>query len=182
MTTPARKFMTGVACAAAFAISLTGCAANGDAGADSAKGSDTVTLVVHDSFPNEDFAKAASAATGYEVQVVSAGDGGELTSQLVLTQSAPIADAFFGVDNVYLSRLIDGGVARVAEYPQFAAHTGQWLVEGVGVAPDIEVDNLPHETFLGTDRQLDAAIAHLRRKLQSEPIQPLKPAAIPPLR
>ena len=63
MTTPARKFMTGVACAAAFAITLTGCAANGDAGAVSAKGGDTVTLVVHDSFPNEDFAKAASEAS-----------------------------------------------------------------------------------------------------------------------
>lgn len=70
-----------------------------NAGAVSAKGGDTVTLVVHDSFPNEDFAKAASEAAGYDVKVVSAGDGGELTSQLVLTQSAPIADAFFGVDS-----------------------------------------------------------------------------------
>ena len=46
MTTPARKFMTGVACAAAAVIALTGCAANGDAGAANAsKGGDTVTLI-----------------------------------------------------------------------------------------------------------------------------------------
>ena len=27
--------------------------------------------------------------------------------------------------------------------------TAQWLIEGVGVTPDVEVDNLPHETFNG---------------------------------
>ena len=161
MTTPARKFMTGVACAAAFAISLTGCAANGDAGADSAKGSDTVTLVVHDSFPNEDFAKAASAATGYDVQVVSAGDGGELTSQLVLTQSAPIADAFFGVDNVYLSRLIDGGVIADEQAAKPVTQSATcinidpaWFAEH-GVAEPTSYEDLIDEQYKGLSVILD---------------------------
>ena len=112
-------------------------------------------------------------------------DGETFSAGVKALKLGPLIGTRTAGAGVWLSdrnRLIDGGVARVAEYPQFAAQTGQWLVEGVGVAPDIEVDNLPHETFLGTDRQLDAAIAHLRRKLQSEPIQPLKPAAIPPLR
>lgn len=49
-----------------------------------------------------EFEAAASAATGYDVKVVTAGDGGELTNKLVLTKNAPIADAFFGVDNTFV--------------------------------------------------------------------------------
>lgn len=162
MTTPARKFMTGVACAAAAVIALTGCAANGDAGAANAsKGGDTVTLIVHDSFPNEDFAKAASEATGYDVKVVSAGDGGELTSQLVLTQSAPVADAFFGVDNVYLSRLIDGGVIAGEDAAKPVTQSATcinidpaWFAEH-GVAEPTGYEDLTKEQYKGLSVILD---------------------------
>lgn len=111
MTMPARKLMTGAALAALVSLGLVSCADGGAVtGGESNASAKPVTLIVHDSFPNDEFAKAASKATGYDVNVVSAGDGGELTSQLVLTQNAPVADAFFGVDNVYLSRLVDGKV------------------------------------------------------------------------
>lgn len=135
MTTPTRMSTTSgarrrsgrvaLALAAAFALGLTGCAVDGGSG-DSDGDDRAVTIVVHDSFPNDDFAAAASAATGYEVTVLSAGDGGELTNQLVLTKGAPIADAFFGVDNNFASRLVDHEVvdpylpsdlpARAADY------------------------------------------------------------------
>lgn len=117
MTTPAHTFIIGggrarplisaLAGAAALALGLSGCAAGGGSAASDGAGAETVTLVVHDSFPNDDFAAAASAATGYQVEVITAGDGGELTNQLVLTQAAPIADVFFGVDNSFASRLVD---------------------------------------------------------------------------
>ena len=76
--------------------------------------------------------------------------------------------------------LVDRGRARVAEIPQYGMD-GRWLVEGVGVVPDIVVDNLPHESFNGIDRQMDAALDWLRRKLDAEPVQPLRRGAIPPL-
>lgn len=78
------------------------------------------------------------------------------------------------------NRLIDGGRARVAEFPQYGMD-GQWLVEGVGVVPDIVVENPPHATFNGRDAQLDAAIGWLQRKLETDPIPKLTPRAIPPL-
>lgn len=74
--------------------------------------SPVVTVIVHDTFPEEEFAKAASEATGYDVKVITAGDGGELTNQLVLTKGAPLADAFFGVDNIFASRLIEHDVVE----------------------------------------------------------------------
>ncbi|WP_024356844.1 thiamine ABC transporter substrate-binding protein [Leucobacter chironomi] len=115
---PARRSAVPfVALAAVCGLALTGCA--GSAPGTPAE-SEKVTLVVHDSFPNDEFAEAASAATGYDVEVISAGDGGELTNKLVLTAGAPIADAFFGVDNIFASRLIERDVVepyRPAGFP-----------------------------------------------------------------
>ncbi len=46
---------------------------------------------------------------------------------------------------------------------------GKWLIEGPGFVPDIELDNLPHETFNGKDAQLDAAIKWLQKKVAEDP-------------
>jgi tricorn protease len=75
--------------------------------------------------------------------------------------------------------LVDGGMIRVAEWPQFSAKDGSWLIEGVGVVPDVEVVNLPVETFNGKDKQLETAIKLLQEKLSKNPIPELKPKNIP---
>jgi tricorn protease len=77
--------------------------------------------------------------------------------------------------------LVDNGRARVAEHAQFLVEGGKWAVEGVGVVPDIEVDNLPHASYQGQDAQLEAAIANLRRQLAEKPVPVLKPQGIPPV-
>ena len=46
---------------------------------------------------------------------------------------------------------------------------GEWLIEGHGFVPDIEIDNLPHQTFNGKDAQLDAAIKHLQKLIKEDP-------------
>lgn len=108
-TMSSRSFSTvGVSLLAVAGLALTGCASGGSD--DAPATAEQVTLIVHNSFPNEEFAAAASAATGYDVEVVAAGDGGELSAQLVLTAAAPVADAFFGIDSSFASRIIDAGV------------------------------------------------------------------------
>jgi tricorn protease len=77
--------------------------------------------------------------------------------------------------------LMDNGMARVAENGQFASD-GSWLIEGVGVTPDVEVDNLPFETFNGRDRQLEVGIEMLQKALKEQPVKPWKPADIPALK
>jgi tricorn protease len=77
--------------------------------------------------------------------------------------------------------LLDNGMARVAENGQFSSD-GEWLIEGVGVTPDVEVDNLPHETFAGRDRQLEVALELLEKKMKEQPVKPWKPAAIPAIK
>ena len=77
------------------------------------------------------------------------------------------------------NRLSDGGVLRAAQTPQFDAE-GNWLVEGFGVVPDIEVDNLPHATWRGEDAQLERAVRELLERLDAEPVVQPQPQPIPP--
>lgn len=66
------------------------------------------------------------------------------------------------------NRLTDNGIARA---PMFGVYgpDGKWLIEGHGFEPDIELDNLPHETFNGKDAQLEAAIKLLQEKIAEDP-------------
>ena len=69
------------------------------------------------------------------------------------------------------NRLVDNGMVRVAEMGQFDTDKGVWLIEGVGVAPDVEVDNLPNATFNGQDRQLETALEMLKKKIADTPVK-----------
>lgn len=74
--------------------------------------------------------------------------------------------------------LLDKGIARVAEFGQFDAK-GRWLIEGIGVAPDIEVDNSPHATGTGGDAQLQAALDYLAKRMAEAPVTQPETQSIP---
>jgi len=64
-----------------------------------------VRLAAHDSFVmSEDLVSQFQSETGYELEILRLGDTGSLTNQLILTQNAPVADAFFGIDNTFMGR------------------------------------------------------------------------------
>lgn len=65
--------------------------------------------------------------------------------------------------------LVDRGIATAAETGVYGPEQA-WLIEGHGVDPDIVVDNLPHQTFLGGDAQLEAAIKYLQGEIKAKPI------------
>ena len=85
-----------------------------------------------------------------------------------------------GITN--LGPLMDGGSVFV---PQFAtaSASGEWAIEGVGVSPDIEVDNPPEAVLRGEDAQLDRAIRETLQRLESQPgtlpPRPLDPVKTP---
>lgn len=76
------------------------------------------------------------------------------------------------------NRLSDNGLARAPMYGVYSAE-GEWLIEGHGFEPDIEVDNLPHSTFNGQDAQLDAAIKHLQQLIKDDPREVPTPPDFP---
>ncbi|MFP4335766.1 MAG: S41 family peptidase [Wenzhouxiangella sp.] len=77
------------------------------------------------------------------------------------------------------NRLVDRGLMRAAQTPQFDAE-GRWLVEGFGVVPDITVENPPHATWQGQDAQLERAVEVLLERLEAEPVVQPRAEPIPP--
>ncbi|MEP7274482.1 MAG: S41 family peptidase, partial [Acidobacteriota bacterium] len=66
--------------------------------------------------------------------------------------------------------LIDGGSVSVPEFG-FANTKGEWVIEGYGVDPDIEVDNDPKSLIEGRDPQLERGVAEVMKKLKERPIK-----------
>jgi tricorn protease len=76
--------------------------------------------------------------------------------------------------------LIDGGSVFVPEFGNASA-AGQWVIEGVGVVPDIEVENDPVSVLQGRDPQLERAIEEVMKRIQEKPMRlPDRPA--PPVK
>jgi thiamine transport system substrate-binding protein len=70
-----------------------------------------VTLVVHDSFAISDESIAQfQEASGFELEIIRAGDAGSLTNRLVLTKDSPIADVVFGIDNTFRGIADENGI------------------------------------------------------------------------
>lgn len=73
--------------------------------------------------------------------------------------------------------LIDGGAVNVPEFG-FANPKGEWIIEGYGVDPDIEVENDPKSVISGHDPQLERAVDEVVKQLKTKGYQlPPRPAA-----
>ncbi len=72
--------------------------------------------------------------------------------------------------------LIDGGGVSVPE-SGLANAKGEWVIEGHGVDPDIEVENDPKSVIGGHDPQLERAVAEIMKKLTIPVKLPARPAA-----
>ncbi|HSF40510.1 MAG TPA: S41 family peptidase, partial [Thermoanaerobaculia bacterium] len=76
--------------------------------------------------------------------------------------------------------LLDGGQVSV---PEFASSSmkGEWIIEGHGVDPDIEVENDPKSLLAGRDPQLERAVAEVQKSMREQPkVWPKRPA--PPVK
>jgi tricorn protease len=73
--------------------------------------------------------------------------------------------------------LMDGGSVSAPAF-RFFDTEGMWAVEGVGVAPDIEVVDRPDLVAAGQDPSLEAAVKLLLEQLEKNP---RKPVVVPPV-
>ena len=66
------------------------------------------------------------------------------------------------------ARLVDGGYISV---PMFGIYdeSGQWIIEGVGVYPDIEVEDRPEDLAKGIDPSVEKAVEVLLEELKASP-------------
>jgi tricorn protease len=64
--------------------------------------------------------------------------------------------------------MVDGGYTFVPEFGSYDLKS-RWVMENEGVAPDIEVDNLPADELAGKDAQLERGIAEVMKRLEASP-------------
>jgi tricorn protease len=74
--------------------------------------------------------------------------------------------------------LVDGGYIAV---PRFGIYNekGEWIIEGVGVYPDIKIVDKPHELAKGKDPCIEKAVQVLLKQLEENPVPKPEPPAEP---
>ncbi|MFZ4546398.1 MAG: S41 family peptidase [Bacteroidales bacterium] len=70
---------------------------------------------------------------------------------------------------------VDGADLRKPEFASYSADESKWIIEGVGVEPDIEIDNDPSREYEGIDDQLNKAIEVVLGELKNYKEQPAIP-------
>ena len=71
---------------------------------------------------------------------------------------------------------LDGQDMRTPFFTSYSTG-GEWIIEGYGVDPDIEIDINPFEDYKGKDAQLEKAIEVLKAEMKDWPALPGTPAA-----
>lgn len=72
---------------------------------------------------------------------------------------------------------IDGQEMRKPEFASYSSEESEWIIEGYGVDPDINIDNDPYEEFKGKDAQLDKAIEVIMEQMDEyKPVPPVPEA------
>ncbi|MCJ7725672.1 MAG: thiamine ABC transporter substrate-binding protein [Acidimicrobiia bacterium] len=100
------------------------------ASAAPAQQSEPVRLLTHESFAvSEDVLAAFTAETGYRVEILTAGDAGQIVNQAILAAGNPVADVLFGADTTFLSRALDGGVFEEYLSPRLGSVPSALLVD-----------------------------------------------------
>jgi tricorn protease len=82
-----------------------------------------------------------------------------------------------GISNT--GALIDGGSISVP-LSGLANTKGEWVIEGYGVDPDIDVENDPKSVLAGKDPQLERAVAEVMKQLQGKTVKlpPMPPGPV----
>ena len=76
------------------------------------------------------------------------------------------------------ARLVDGGYISVPRFGIFEKNGG-WIIEGVGVYPDIEVTDRPEQLAKGVDPCIERAVQELLNELNENPVKKVETPAPP---
>lgn len=91
---------------------------------------DVLTVVGHDSFNvSEEVLAQFEEETGITVEILRAGDAGQVVNQSVLSAGNPLGDVLFGVDNTFLSRALNAEVFIPYESPNLELVDEQFILD-----------------------------------------------------
>ncbi|HET6628475.1 MAG TPA: PDZ domain-containing protein [Woeseiaceae bacterium] len=122
----------------------------------------------------DDLVTPRAAIHGPKVMIIDegAGSGGDLLPWMFrkLDLGTLVGTRTWGglVGNLEIHRLMDGSTTTAPNIAGWAPEAG-WIVENVGVAPDIEVEDSPQAMLAGRDPQLEKAIEVALQALEKQP-------------
>lgn len=124
-------------------VALSGCSATDNT---------LVRLATHDSFViSDELIDQFQSDSGYELEILRLGDTGSLTNQLILTKNAPVADAFFGIDNTFYGKASDEGIFEATpvtiDYSDVCFNYDVEWFDATGVTPPTSWRDLTNETY-----------------------------------
>ena len=113
-----------------------------------------VRLAAHDSFAmSDELIQQFETETGYQLEILRLGDTGSLTNQLILTKNAPVADAFFGIDNTFQGQALDQGIVSgqltAIDYSDVCFNYDIAWFEENGITPPTSWRQLGDEQYRG---------------------------------
>ncbi|MDP2424367.1 MAG: PDZ domain-containing protein, partial [Bacteroidales bacterium] len=76
------------------------------------------------------------------------------------------------------ARLVDGGYISVPRFGIFDKNE-EWIIEGIGVYPDIEVVDRPDQLAKGIDPGIEKAVEVLLKEMEANPVKKVKSPAPP---
>jgi len=138
--------------------------------------------VAGDRYP---FTSPSAGIWGPKVMIINemAGSGGDLMPYMFRRRGLGplIGTRTWGglVHTADTPGFIDGG-SMIAPRGGFFTRDGKWAVENEGVAPDIEVENLPKDVIAGRDPQLERAVQEAMKLLAEHPVDRLSKEPPPP--
>lgn len=89
-----------------------------------------LVVMTHDSFAaSEDVIKAFETANNVKVSILKSGDAGAALNKAILAKNSPLADAFFGVDNTFLSRALKADIFEAYKPTQSSSIPKQFVLD-----------------------------------------------------
>ncbi len=128
--------------------------------------------VAGDRYP---FTSPAAGIWGPKVMIINemAGSGGDLMPYMFKYRKIGllVGKRTWGglVHTADTPTFVDGG-SMIAPRGGFFSRDGKWAVENEGVAPDVDVENLPKDVIAGKDPQLERAVQEALRMLKEKPV------------
>lgn len=125
-----------------------------------------VRVLTHSSFdlPAE-LLEEFTRQTGHEVQLLPAGDAGEVVNRAILTAGRPVADVLFGVDGSLLQRAAEAGVFEPYESPLLADVNEEFHLSENHLVTPVDVGwvafNMDVDWFAARDLVLPASLEDL---------------------
>ena len=81
----------------------------------------TLTIMTHDSFAvSQEVVAKFEQANNAKLVFVPSGDTGAALNKAILSKDAPLADVFYGVDNTFLSRVLEADIFEAYASPALA--------------------------------------------------------------